>query len=137
MQNISKENSRIKERILQYLDLKGVSKYRFYKDAGVTNGILSQKSGINEENLMKFLAYAKDINPYWLILGIGDPIEKEKYAILQDVNSIQLKDKDIKDNDEITQLRNNYIKNANKVIHLLEENARLKERLNKYERADN
>jgi len=39
-------------------------------------------------------------------------------------------------NNEMTILRNDYIKTANKLIHALEENAQLKERLQKYEGAD-
>ena len=62
MQGNRKDNSIIKSRILQYLDFKGISKYKFYKEANVTSGILSQSNGIAEDNLLKFCSYAPDIS---------------------------------------------------------------------------
>lgn len=51
---------------------KGVSLYKFYKDSGVTRGILQQNNGISEDNIAKFLAYAPDISVDWLITGRGE-----------------------------------------------------------------
>ena len=67
-----REISIIKERILKYLDFKGVSKYKFYQETGITNGILSQSNGISEENLLKFLSQYKDISADWLLTGEGE-----------------------------------------------------------------
>ncbi len=61
------EKSQIKQKILQYLDYKGVSTYKFYKDSGITRGILTQPSGISEDNLAKFLKWATDVNKGWLL----------------------------------------------------------------------
>ena len=50
-----KENMRdfsvLKQRILQYLDFKGITKYECYKNTGITNGVLSQPNGMSEDNL--------------------------------------------------------------------------------------
>lgn len=70
-----RENSTIKQNILKYLDLKGISKYDFYQKTGVSNGVLSQKSGMSEENTMRFLSYYKDVNVEWLLTGIGEMIK--------------------------------------------------------------
>lgn len=70
------ENSPIKERILTYLDYKGVTRYKFYKVTGITRGILDQKNGITEDNLLKFLYYAQDISLKWLLFGEGDIIKE-------------------------------------------------------------
>lgn len=51
-----REFSLIKRNILQYLDYKGVSKYEFYQKTGISNGVLSQKNGFSEENIMRFLS---------------------------------------------------------------------------------
>lgn len=60
-----KENMRdfsiLKQRILQYLDFKGITKYECYKNTGITNGVLSQPNGMSEDNLLKFLSYYSDI----------------------------------------------------------------------------
>lgn len=63
-----------------YLTNKGVTPYEFYKVSGVTRGILTQNNGINEENLARFLAYANDINPEWLLTGEGDMLKTKRPA---------------------------------------------------------
>lgn len=63
-----------------YLTNKGVTPYEFYKASGVTRGILTQNNGINEENLARFLAYANDINPEWLLTGEGDMLKTKRSA---------------------------------------------------------
>jgi phage repressor protein C with HTH and peptisase S24 domain len=75
MQEGKQEFSPIKSRILKYLDLKGVTLYEFYKKSGVTRGVLSQANGISEENLAKFIAYAQDISPNWILTGKGEMTE--------------------------------------------------------------
>ena len=68
-----KENTRdfsiLKQRILQYLDFKGITKYECYKNTGITNGVLSQPNGMSEDNLLKFLSYYSDISTDWLLAG--------------------------------------------------------------------
>ena len=71
MQENKQEKSPIKQNILRYLAQKGVSAYEFYKEAGVTRGILQQNNGISEDNIARFLAYAPDVNIEWLITGEG------------------------------------------------------------------
>lgn len=72
MQEKNRDFSIIKKRIIQYLDSKDISKYEFYQKTGIPNGILSQKGGISEENILKFLSYYNDINPAWLLTGNGN-----------------------------------------------------------------
>ena len=72
MQENKQEKSQIKQKILQYLANRGVSAYEFYKNSGVTRGILTQNNGINEDNIARFLAYAPDVSPAWLLTGEGE-----------------------------------------------------------------
>lgn len=72
-----REKSIIKENILQYLDFKNISKYEFYQKTGVSNGVLSQKSGMSEENTVRFLSYYKDVNPEWLLTGKGEMLKTD------------------------------------------------------------
>lgn len=72
MQEKRQKKSPIKQNILLYLAQKGVSPYEFYKESGVTRGILQQNNGISEDNIARFLAYAPDINVEWLITGRGE-----------------------------------------------------------------
>lgn len=75
-----REKSTIKENILKYLDFKGVSKYEFYQKTGVSNGVLTQKSGMSEENTLRFLSYYDDVNPEWLLTGKGEMLRTERSA---------------------------------------------------------
>ena len=71
MKEKQQEKSPIKQNILLYLGKKGVTPYEFYKKSGVTRGILQQNNGISEDNITRFLAYAPDVNPSWLLTGVG------------------------------------------------------------------
>lgn len=71
------ENSIIKKNILQYIDFKGISAYKFYQDSGITRGVLTQNNGMSEENTAKFLAYCPEINPEWLLTGKGPMLKNE------------------------------------------------------------
>lgn len=71
MKENTREISVLKQRILQYLDSKGVSKYECYKNTGITNGVLSQSNGMSEDNILRFLSYYNDISSDWLLTGQG------------------------------------------------------------------
>ncbi len=78
MQENRREKSQIKQKILLYLKEKGISEYCFYKESGVTRGVLKQNNGINEDNIARFLAYATDVNPAWLLTGEGNMIKTKR-----------------------------------------------------------
>ena len=79
-----RENSVLKQRILQYLESKNITKYECYKNTGMANGVLSQSSGLSEDNLLRFLSYYTDINPNWLLTG-QSPMLKEEEPELPEV----------------------------------------------------
>ena len=89
MQEKQQEKSPIKQNILLYLAEKGVSAYEFYKESGVTRGILQQNNGISEDNIARFLAYAKDVNVEWLITGRG-----EMFSTLQEKQQEKSEERD-------------------------------------------
>lgn len=60
-----------KERIVQYLDNKGISKNKFYIETGISNGVLDKKSGLTVETVEKFYSKYGDINLEWLLTGNG------------------------------------------------------------------
>lgn len=72
-----REISVLKQRILQYLDIKGITKYECYKNTGITNGVLSQSNGLSEDNLLRFLSYYTDVRPEWLITGHGSMLKED------------------------------------------------------------
>lgn len=84
-----REISIIKQRILLYLDSKGISKYECYQNTGITNGVLSQNNGMSEENILRFLSYYTDINLEWLFSGIGNILKNEKSSTIESNQSDQ------------------------------------------------
>lgn len=66
------QTSPIKQRILEYINYLGLSKYEFYKKTNITRGILDQGHGITEANITKFLAFFDEVNISWLIMGSGE-----------------------------------------------------------------
>lgn len=69
------ENSFLKSRISQYLDFTAITKYECYQKTGIANGVLSQKGGLSEDNLMRFLSYYDELNAEWLLTGEGEMIK--------------------------------------------------------------
>lgn len=64
------------ERILQFIDYKGVSKLSFYKEVGLSNGFLDRNKSIGTDNLVKILKTYPEIDPLWLLLGEGDMLKR-------------------------------------------------------------
>lgn len=67
----------ISDRILQYLEFKGITKNKFYVNVGLSNGFLDKKPNIGADKIERILEFYPDINLYWLILGSG-PMEISK-----------------------------------------------------------
>jgi len=64
----------IRDRIIQFLLVKGISRYRFYKETGLSNGFLDKEGAINSDNCEKICSCYKDLNPEWLLLSKGEMI---------------------------------------------------------------
>ncbi len=129
MQENNKDKSPIKKRILQYLEFKDITKYRFYKDANITAGILSQNNGITEDNLVKFLNYAVDVSIPWLISGIGEMI------ISGENNPSKPSGLDATKDNEIIRLQRECYEKSNRIIKLLDENSALRKELDDIKKA--
>ena len=72
-----REFSIIKKNILYFIDNQNISKYELYQKTGISNGVLSQKGGISEENTIKFLSYYTNVSADWLLTGKGEMLKKE------------------------------------------------------------
>jgi repressor LexA len=75
------EKSLIKKNILHFIDFKGITKYKFYQDTGITRGILDQNNGMSEENTAIFLAYYSEVNSEWLLTGRGSMLKSSDEII--------------------------------------------------------
>ncbi len=70
--------STITERILQYIEHKGITKYKFSKNLGVSNAFLDKPREITTDKYANILEYYPDINPEWLLTGQGEMLKVDK-----------------------------------------------------------
>lgn len=59
------------ERILEYLDFKGFTKYDFCKKLGVSKSFLDKKREIKTDIYANILGLYPDVSPDWLLTGEG------------------------------------------------------------------
>ena len=64
----------IKDRILQIIENKGLSRRKFYQSIGVSSGFLNKNKNIGSDKLKRILAEYPDINIEWLLFGRGQMI---------------------------------------------------------------
>ena len=74
----------ITERILEILDLKGITKYKFCKDMEFSNAFLDKPREITTDKYANILYYFPDVSPEWLLTGKGEMLKSEE--ILNIVN---------------------------------------------------
>ena len=67
----------MKERILQFIEYKRLSKNKFYKETGLSNRILDKQGGISSDSLEKIYCVYPEINLDWLLTGKGEMFKKE------------------------------------------------------------
>lgn len=75
-----KKFSVLKTRIRDYAKYKGIELKKIYKDTKMSDGTLSNDSGLGEDNLLTFLAYATDINLQWFFTGKGPILRAAKLS---------------------------------------------------------
>lgn len=114
--------TKIKERILQFIEYQGEKKESFFENLGLSyanfKGV-QKKSALNSDSIDKIISKYPEINLEWLISGIGSMLKSELQPA---VSSPQPQEND---NNEIVSL----LKDK---IALLEKNNALQERENAY-----
>jgi len=79
MKNISTQ----KERIIQFIDYKGLSKNKFYQITGISNGVLDKKSGLSMDSVEKFYSTFNEVNPEWLLTGKGEMLKENDTQVFK------------------------------------------------------
>ena len=77
-----------KQRILQYLDYKGIDKKSFFTQTGIKRGLLDAdklQSSVSDISIAKILATFPDIDPDWLLAGQGSML-RETHLITPSTN---------------------------------------------------
>lgn len=74
----------MRRRIVKYLSYKGISKYKFYQDTGLSNGYLDKNADLNSSSYEKISSQYKDLNMEWVRTGEGEmlknPAPEEKVS---------------------------------------------------------
>lgn len=117
------------ERLRKYIELKGISKYRFYQDTGLSNGFLDKGSNIGSDKCEKILYQYPDINPRWLITGQGSMLCDASQLQPEPTQSTAQQDL----SGETAAYYKMYKEKDAKVEELLKENGRLEERIRQLE----
>lgn len=61
-----------KERILKYIDVKGITQYSFSQQTGLSNGFLKSGSSLSVDNLRIISSTFRDLNVVWVVTGDGE-----------------------------------------------------------------
>lgn len=67
----------ITERICKYIEYKGITKYRFYKETSLSNGFLDKSGNIGSDKCERIIYQYPDLNPDWLLTGRGDMLRDD------------------------------------------------------------
>lgn len=63
------------DRVKQYIDYKGISKYKFCKDLGFSNKFLDNSSNMGTDKACKILHHYPEVNAQWLLTGEGEMLK--------------------------------------------------------------
>ena len=68
------------ERLREYVDFKGITKYKFYQETGLSNGFLDKNTNVGSDKCEKIIYQYPDISPEWLITGRGSMLRSDQPA---------------------------------------------------------
>ncbi len=94
---------RATERVVKFIEYKGVTKYKFCKDLGFSNKFLDNSSNMGTDKACKILRYYPEINPEWLLTG-KEPMLKQEVK-KNNITNIDYKEKYIDLLEENRELR--------------------------------
>lgn len=57
----------IQERIVEILEIEGITPYKFCKDLGFSQGYLDKRGAIGTDKYLKIIKYLSDYNPMWIL----------------------------------------------------------------------
>jgi len=72
---MEKNFSSIKQRVLAYINYKGITKRAFYLKTGISNSVLDKPTGLSEDGIAKCISTFPEIDPGWLLTGKGSMIK--------------------------------------------------------------
>lgn len=119
-----------KQRILQYIESKGIGKPQFYNDLGIKRGLLDSdkmNSTVTDVVIAKILVAYTDINPIWLLTGEGSMLRDSQTSEENRPSTTPISQT------EESIIYKMYKEKEAKIEELLKENGRLEERIRQLE----
>ncbi len=95
---MTKKIATLKQRLVQFLEYKGISKSNFYKKTGLKRGILDNDklhTGLNDKSIAIIIANFPEINPIWLLTGEGEMLKKGPEMHSENAQKMELAQKEI------------------------------------------
>lgn len=78
----------IQERILQYLEYKAITPYKFCKDLDFPMGYLNKRGAIGTDKYLKIIKYYTDLNPEWLLTGNSPMLKNGTNSVVVGNNNV-------------------------------------------------
>ena len=82
-------DSNVKDRLVEYLDYKGINKNRFSKTIGVSPAYVNSiRKSIQPDKIKSIAVSFPDLNIEWLLTGEGEMVNKDNHAKVSDTVSM-------------------------------------------------
>lgn len=91
----------IVDRILNFIEYKGLSKNKFYKETGLSNGFLDKVKDIGCSKLELILNTYPEISIEWLLTGKGNMLKEANSKDLSNINIVELLEYLLNNNDQL------------------------------------
>ena len=91
----------IKDRIKQFMDIKGLTIKAFEKEIGSSNGSWSGAKTLSEDVLLKTLARFPELNSDWVLKGKGDMFSNDDVLTCNNEELIRLREENEKLRNEL------------------------------------
>ena len=66
------------QRIIQFIEHKKISKYKFYQETGLSNGFLDKCENMGSDKCERIIYTYPEINPEWLLTAQGAMLKEAK-----------------------------------------------------------
>ncbi|MFK7061388.1 hypothetical protein V3Q90_14820 [Flavobacterium oreochromis] len=127
----------IQDRIIQFIEYKGLTKYKFYKKTNLSNGFLDKKGTIGVDKCEIIYSFFPEINLEWLITGKGEMLKTNiTTEAVQENSGIDYKELAEARKETIESLKETLESKNEQIQYLKEENTRLKQELASATRQD-
>lgn len=118
-----------KERILQFIEIQGITKSIFFEKTGIKRGFLDAdklEGSVSDVFLAKIIATFPEINPEWLITGKGSMLKEEKATYYAQGNLVG---GNLTQGNETTTANNGLDKTNEQVLEILQKELEVKNKI--------